>query len=185
MSNQPLRLDYRYCPYCGGPLENRPAHGSVRPVCPACGFMQFRDPKVAVIALALAGERVLLVRRGVEPEQGKWALPGGYMDAGEMPEAALARELLEEVGLPVRVERLLGIYPMAPPARSFGGIVLAYAVTPAGDGLPALCVQDDVTDADLVLGARTARVYCLRIDAYSAAPLARRRPVRDADAHNE
>ncbi len=147
MSNHVSGVNYRYCPYCGGPLEERSAHGCVRPVCPECGFTQFRDPKVAVIALALAGERVLLVRRGVEPEQGKWALPGGYMDAGEMPETALARELLEEVGLPVRVERLLGIYPMAPPARSFGGIVLAYAVTPAGDGLPALYVEDDVTEA--------------------------------------
>ena len=156
------RLDYHYCPYCGEPLERREAHGSIRPVCPKCGFTHFRDPKVAVIGLAVAAEHVLLIRRGVDPERGKWALPGGFMDAGERPEGALERELAEEVGLTVSVGRLLGIFPMAALARSFGGIVIAYHVIPSGGGLPALQVRDDATDAGWFLPDKVPA--CLAFD---------------------
>jgi len=141
-------LNYRFCPYCGVSMELQEAHGALRPVCSACGFTHFHDPKVAVIALVASGERVLLIRRGVDPERGKWALPGGFMDAGEMPEEALARELAEEVGLDVRIERFLGIFRMAPLARSSGGIVIAYqASIDAEQPSCAARGQDDALEA--------------------------------------
>ncbi len=140
-------LNYRFCPHCGESLELREAHGALRPVCPACGFIHFRDPKVAVIALVAASDRVLLIRRGVEPERGKWALPGGFMDAGEMPEEALVRELVEETGLNVHIDRFLGVFPMAPLARSGGGIVLAYLASLDDELARMLCVQDDALEA--------------------------------------
>jgi ADP-ribose pyrophosphatase YjhB (NUDIX family) len=101
-----------YCPYCGTRLVERHAFDRVRPVCTQCGFVHFLDPKVAVIALIVWDGHVLLARRGVDPEKGKWALPGGYMDAGELPEAALRRELEEEVGIQVAQLQLLDVYPM-------------------------------------------------------------------------
>jgi len=142
MSRQP----FTYCPYCATPLEPREFEHRQRPVCPACGFVHFADPKVAVIAQVEYAGRVLLVRRAVNPAKGLWALPGGYMDAGELPEGALRREVLEEVGLAVTVERLLGIYPMTNGAGPSQGIVLAYRAFPA-DGQTDLTPQDDVSAA--------------------------------------
>lgn len=123
---------FRYCPYCATELVEVFRFEQVRPVCTGCGFVHFQDPKVAVIALVIHEGRVLLVQRGVNPAKDRWALPGGYMDAGEMPERALQRELDEEVGLAVHIDRLLKIYPMNDGDGNRVGIVLAYAATPNG-----------------------------------------------------
>lgn len=141
------QLLFNYCPFCAAPLAQRSIYGRVRPVCPACGFVQYHDPKVAVIALVTHGERVLLVQRTINPAKGKWTLPGGYMDAGELPDQALQRELLEEVALPVRVEALLDIFPMVVQNGRSQGIVLAYHATPADEQEVALRCQDDACDA--------------------------------------
>ena len=57
--------------------------------------------------------RVVLVRRAIEPGYGKWVFPGGYVDRGEEVRAAAVREAREETGLEVRLERLINIYSYA------------------------------------------------------------------------
>ncbi len=97
---------YRYCPQCATPLADAEISGKVRRVCPACGFVQFHDPKVAVCVFIEQVGRVLLVKRGVEPELGKWALPAGYVDYGEEPQSAAIREAWEETGLQIEISAL-------------------------------------------------------------------------------
>jgi 8-oxo-dGTP diphosphatase len=138
--------EYTYCPFCATPLIQQPVYGRVRPSCPACGFTQYPDPKVAVIALVTHDDGVLLVQRAINPAKGKWSLPGGYMDAGELPASALQRELLEEVNLAIEVGPLLDIFPMVTSGRS-AGIVLAFHATPADAGQVTLQCQDDACDA--------------------------------------
>lgn len=104
-----LPEDARFCPRCGTPLTLRHAFGDERPVCPACGHVIFRDPKVAAAALIKQGGRVLLVRRVNVPQAGLWSLPAGFVDAGEDPAAAAARECLEECGLQVRITGLVDV----------------------------------------------------------------------------
>ena len=60
-------------------------------------------PIVAVGAVILDRDRVLLVQRGQEPLKGEWSLPGGAIEIGETLEAALAREVREETSLDVVV----------------------------------------------------------------------------------
>ena len=104
---------YRYCPICGGELEARvlKATEPKRLVCTSCGFVFYLDPKLAVgTIIADEQNRIVLVRRAIEPGYGKWVFPGGYVDRGEEVTLAAVREAREEVGLHIRLERLLNIY---------------------------------------------------------------------------
>lgn len=99
----------RHCTNCGAEVEQRLAFGLVRPVCPACGRVHFIDPKVASGALVSRNGELLLVRRGVDPEIGKWTIPGGFVEGDEDPRLTAERECLEETGLQVRTGRLLDV----------------------------------------------------------------------------
>jgi 8-oxo-dGTP diphosphatase len=104
---------YRYCPMCGGALEARVLKETEpkRLVCTTCGFVFYIDPKLAVGAIITDDEeRILLVRRAIEPGYGKWVFPGGYVDRGEEVQLAAIREAREECGVDIRIERLLNIY---------------------------------------------------------------------------
>ena len=80
----------------------------------ACGYAWYRDPKVAVgVVVEDAAGRILLVRRNHEPRMGRWAFPSGFVDAGEVLEAAAAREVREEAHVEVRIDALIGAYSEA------------------------------------------------------------------------
>ncbi|MGR3371901.1 MAG: NUDIX hydrolase [Pseudooceanicola nanhaiensis] len=56
-------------------------------------------PRLAVLAVLLRGESVLLARRRNEPDAGLWGFPGGHVELGETLAEAAERELREETGL--------------------------------------------------------------------------------------
>lgn len=101
--------EVRFCPRCGAEVVHAERFGHERPVCPRCGWVHFEDPKVAAAVLIEQDGRVLLVRRVNEPFRGRWTLPAGFVDAGEDPAEAAARECLEETGLRVRITRVLEV----------------------------------------------------------------------------
>lgn len=138
-----MNRTYRYCPRCAAPLTEGERFGRVRRYCRYCGFIHFIEPKVAVAALVSDRGRILLVRRAAPPRVGYWALPAGYMDADELPEDALIREVAEETGIVARVTGLRGVAPLAG-WQERRGILLLYRAESAGG---ALLPGDDVSDA--------------------------------------
>ncbi|MDV3293167.1 MAG: NUDIX domain-containing protein [Nitrososphaerales archaeon] len=58
--------------------------------------------------------RILLVKRGEEPDRGMWSFPGGMVELGETTEEAAVREVREEVGLTVEIERLFDVATYLP-----------------------------------------------------------------------
>jgi 8-oxo-dGTP diphosphatase len=111
-------MEYSFCPKCCSPLELLVLKSlePARMVCSICKFVFFLDPKVAACCIVTIDEKVVLLRRGIQPGYGKWVFPGGYVDRGETVTAAAVREAREEINLEVELMSLLGVYsyPQSP-----------------------------------------------------------------------
>jgi len=127
---------FAFCPYDGTRLAARPdADGVARPACPACGFIDYGNPKPCVAVLVEEGGRLLLGRRAVEPAKGLWDILGGFIDAGESAEEAAHREILEESGLRVTITRYLGTFPDTYGPRGLPVLNLGFVAVPVGGSL--------------------------------------------------
>ena len=107
-------MEMRFCMRCGAELTVRehPTDGLVT-YCEACGDYRFPVYSTAISAVVLNPERthILLIRQYGEPHD---VLPAGYVDKGETAEAALLREVREELGMTARRPRFLGSHYYAP-----------------------------------------------------------------------
>src|SRR3989442_4147033 len=86
-------------------------------------------PRVGVGAVILHEDKVLLVRRGQSPSFGKWSLPGGLVELGETTREAIAREIMEECGIKIRIVDVAGV--LGPIPRGHAGRV-RHAYRPVG-----------------------------------------------------
>src|SRR5262245_52856418 len=91
-----------FCPR-DGTLLGPPSDPKAKGECPLCHFAEYDNPRPCVGFFLIDGGRVLLSKRGIEPEKGKWDIPGGYVDRGETAEAAVVREAMEETNLVVEI----------------------------------------------------------------------------------
>lgn len=109
----------RFCSRCGGPTTFGDA-GHIR-FCSSCDRDIFPRSDAAVIMLVRAGDYCVLGRR-LGSELHRWSTLAGFVEAGESPEAAVFREVREEVGLEVESLRYRGGQPWPFPAS----LMLAY-----------------------------------------------------------
>ena len=91
-------------------METQQIADKPRRVCPSCGFIHFTDPKVGVGVFVVHEGQILLVRRTMHPEIGKWSIPAGFIDHGEDPQETAVRETLEETNLHVAIEELIDVF---------------------------------------------------------------------------
>jgi ADP-ribose pyrophosphatase YjhB (NUDIX family) len=116
-------------------------------------------PEVCVGAIAVDGDRLLLIRRGHGPAAGEWSVPGGRVEAGETLAEALVREVAEETGLEAVCDDLVGWVERIGEGYHF--VILDFRVTVlsfdppvAGDDAAeaAWVPLDEVADLQLVEG---------------------------------
>jgi ADP-ribose pyrophosphatase YjhB (NUDIX family) len=113
-----------------------------RRVCIACDRIHYVDPKIAVGVAVFRDDALLLVRRVMEPGRGRWALPGGWVDAGQDPREAAAREAVEEAGVVVDVGDIVDSF-LNPPADGGALFLLFNARWVSGEPT----ADDDADDA--------------------------------------
>jgi ADP-ribose pyrophosphatase YjhB (NUDIX family)/ribosomal protein S27AE len=107
-----LETEYEFCPRCAGRFESRRLKEGdpERLVCGACGFVFYLGPKLVAGAIVELDGGMVLIQRAIEPGYGLWTFPGGFVERGEVAEAAAARETLEETGLEIEVTGIVGLY---------------------------------------------------------------------------
>jgi len=116
----------KFCPLCAAPLERKDRAGRMRVCCSACDFVHWENPKLAAVVVVPVDGGIVLTKRCEPPAIGAWCLPGGFIEPMERPDTAAVREVLEETGLKVEIDRLLS-------ARAVDGaniVVLYYAARP-------------------------------------------------------
>jgi ADP-ribose pyrophosphatase YjhB (NUDIX family) len=131
---------YRFCPRCAGHLEGRVIKEGEpeRLVCGECSFVFYLGPKLVAGAIAELEGGIVLIQRSIEPGYGRWTFPGGFVERGEVAEAAAEREALEEAGVEIEVTGIVGLYTsedQVPAIAVFAAKVLGGEPTPLDETL--------------------------------------------------
>lgn len=99
---------YKFCPKCGA--KTTPAEHNYL-ICTKCGFKNFINVASTVGAL-IENENgeILLVKRKFDPGKGEWDIPGGFISPDEDLEEAIIREIKEELGVKIKMGKIIGGY---------------------------------------------------------------------------
>jgi len=102
----------KYCNQCGAKVELQIPEGDNRErhVCIDCETIHYQNPRIITGCLPEWEGQVLLCRRAIEPREGYWTLPAGFMENGETTHDGAMRETLEEANARVEVAGLFTLF---------------------------------------------------------------------------
>lgn len=130
-----MAFEPRFCLACGTPLQpivaDEDGGAKTRLRCPACGWTHWNNPTPVLAAVVECTDRdgqVLLARNAAWSGR-MFALITGFMEAGETPEAGIAREVLEETSLVADAVQLIGVYDF----QRMNQVIIAYHVQARGE----------------------------------------------------
>jgi len=101
-----------YCSECGTPVTLKIPEGDnrLRFVCPNCKTVHYQNPLVIVGVLPEYNQQILLCKRAIEPQKGRWTLPAGFMENDESTLEGALRECHEEAHASVNEPTLFALY---------------------------------------------------------------------------
>ena len=124
-----MSMDYAFCPRCTRPLVARDDGERIRRVCPdqGCGFVHWDNPTPVVAAVVEHEGRIVLARNRAWKAD-FFGLITGFLEKNEQPEAAVLREVEEELGLRGRDPGFIGHYTF----ERMNQLIIAYHVSAEG-----------------------------------------------------
>lgn len=121
----------KYCAQCGAELILGIESGRERPMCPRCGFVVYRNPVPVALVIAKREDKLLLVHRLNPPLADYWAPCAGYVEIDESLEQGARREVKEETGFDVVIDKLMNVRSRA----NMGVMLVTFAARVVGGDL--------------------------------------------------
>jgi NAD+ diphosphatase len=116
---------YKFCPQCATELAfitlAEDGGDKIRLRCPACDYTHWNNPVPVLAAVIEYNSQILLARNAAWPGK-MYALITGFMEAGETPQAGIAREIAEETNLTTESLDLIGVYDF----QRMNQVIIAY-----------------------------------------------------------
>lgn len=132
-----------YCPQCAAPLQTKIIDGLDRMACTSstCDFVVWDNPVPVVAALVRYQDQFILARNAHWPP-GMFSLVTGYLERGELPQQAVVREVMEELGLQAEVKDFIGHYLFQPKNQ----LIMAFRVDAWGE----LRIGDEIAEVSML-----------------------------------
>ena len=102
-----------YCSNCGSDKITRKTpvdDHQLRLTCSSCESVFYENPKIVVGTIPIFNNKILLAKRGIEPQKGKWNLPAGFLEVNETLEEGATRETVEETNAEISKLKVHSIY---------------------------------------------------------------------------
>ena len=81
-----------------------------RMVCDDCGFIAYENPKIIAGSVVTHGDKIMLCKRAINPQKGRWTIPAGFLELSEAPHEGAVREAKEEACADIVIQDLLAVY---------------------------------------------------------------------------
>lgn len=113
LNHPKIMASFKFCPICGSKLQDKKNNGHPVPTCSnsSCNFKFYQSSKPTASAIITNDKgQILLSVRSIEPQKGKIDIIGGFLENGEDPIEGLKREVREELGVEIKVMKIIGIF---------------------------------------------------------------------------